>query len=422
MRIKSNLLPLWLIAACFGPYVSLSLGLRAEQIIIYTLFPLSLIKLSLKSKSTILSFKPLFSILALLIIVTTWTLVITFIGEHRYVSFTKVVSHFEKYLQPIAIIIIIGVFVKCRSRNEVLSIFKKTSNILIVFLVFNTLMVILSILFDMAPILQYFTAPPVEEGYTVAEASMQMGRYTGIFNQPAESGLSYSLGLLLWVYLNQDKQVTTIFDFLTFILLILGGFAAVSKVFIFGGFPLAIIYLFWIKRVKLFLNKKFLLIILPITFVIIFFVIKSWEQGLSFLLIRLTRFNIEELSGKRFGVKDGSGLTVFFKWVWNEAPLQGFGFAAMTTLDSGYLTFFLQGGLIALLLILFVQTSIGWTGLKQLKKKYKEGKLIIILSVFVIVGGIGVSAFTINRFSTMFWVVLTLLYYIIYSRPLLSIK
>ncbi|MCX5704238.1 MAG: hypothetical protein NT066_07105, partial [Candidatus Omnitrophica bacterium] len=249
---QPNTLPLWLIATCFCPYVLPSLGLRGEHVVMYGLFPFAFFSLLIRPAPSTLKYKPTFFILAMFIIITTWTLGVTFLGEIKYVSFHKMAAHLENYTQPIAIIFIIGVFVKCRSYRESLGLFRKACNILLILLSVNAVISMLSLFFDLSQMLTYFAVPvhddDVAETISVAALARKMGRYTGIFNQPFECGLSYSLGLFAWVYLMHEKRHVNMIDYIVLFLMIIGGSLSVSKAFILVGFPLFLLYVLILLR------------------------------------------------------------------------------------------------------------------------------------------------------------------------------
>ena len=41
---------------------------------------------------------------------------------------------------------------------------------------------------------------PGDSGLTISDRAATMGRYCGVFDQPMENGLTYSLGVLAWTY------------------------------------------------------------------------------------------------------------------------------------------------------------------------------------------------------------------------------
>lgn len=411
---KKGTLLIWLIFASFGPYLT-SNGLRTEHFLIYGILPLAIIALMLK-KRTIISYFPLFTILLLLIFITLWTFLITFLGVENYESFNKVIAHLENYFQPIAIILISGAFINLYSQKIVIVIFQKACLFLISLLLLNTIISVSSIFFDISNWVRYFVCAPGSEGLWVWDRAIFMGRYSGIFNQPMENGLTYSLGLFSWIYFTQKSKNISIIHYLILFGLLLGGILSVSKVFILIGIPLFFIYLILEGKLKYILNWRFI-VSSAISIVGIITIFKMWK-GFSFFtrLFNVSGKSFSELiqlyTAGRFGAEH-SGIRYYFAHVWGKSPFHGLGFAAITIFDNAYLEFFTQGGLIALFGYLFILAVIGFVGLSQYKRN-KEGRFVLILFIFITVSGMGAPVVTINRFSTLFWLFLILLFSIIF--------
>lgn len=413
---KLDELPLWIIITSFGPYIT-SNGLRTEHFVIYGILPLAVITLMLK-KRTIISYFPLFSILLLLLFITLWTFLVTFIGVKNYESFNKVIAHLENYIQPIAIILISGAFINLYSRERVIIIFRKACLLLIILLLLNTVIAVSSIFYDVSDWVRYFVCAPGSIGITVWSRATSMGRYSGIFNQPMESGLIYSLGLFSWIYFTQKGKSISIVNYLMLFVLMLGGILSVSKIFILIGIPLFFIYLILEGRLKYILDRRFVVSSI-LSMAAIIMICKAWK-GFDYFarLFNTSGKSISELiqlyTAGRFGAEH-SGIKYLFAYVWEKSPFQGLGFAASVTLDNAYLEFFLQGGLVALFGYLIILAVIGFVGFSQCRRN-KEGRFVFILFIFIALSGVGAPVITINRFSTLFWLFLIMLFSIIFLR------
>jgi hypothetical protein len=88
------------------------------------------------------------------------------------------------------------------------------------------------------PWLRIFWAADGTSTY-VAELAQQMGRYSGVFNQPAEAGIAYTLAALSLAYLQKRDLVTSVWANVAWVLLVVGGLLTLSKVFV-GGLILAL--------------------------------------------------------------------------------------------------------------------------------------------------------------------------------------
>ena len=411
---KKDTLLILLIIASFGPYITNN-GLRTEHFLIYGILPLAVVTLMLR-KRTIISYFPLFLILLLLLFITLWTFLVTFIGVKNCESFHKVIAHLENYVQPIAIILIAGAFINLYSQERVIVTFRKACLFLISLLLLNTIIAVSSIFFDISNWIRYFVCAPGSIGVTVWSRAVSMGRYSGIFNQPMESGLTYSLGLFSWIYFTQKSKKISIIHYLMLFGLLIGGILSVSKVFILIGIPLFFIYLILEGRLKYVLDRRFIVSSM-LSIAVIIMICKAWKGfGYFARLFNISGKSISELiqlyTAGRFGAEH-SGIKYLFTYVWGKSPFHGLGFAAATTLDNAYLEFFIQGGLVALFGYLFILAVIGFVGLSQCRRN-KEGRFVFILFIFIVLSGVGAPVITINRFSTLFWLFLIMLFSIIF--------
>jgi len=386
-----------------------------KHFLIYGILPLAVITLMLK-KRTIISYFPLFSILLLLLFITLWTFLVTFIGVKNYESFNKVIAYLENYIQPIALILISGAFINLYSRERVIIIFQKACLFLIILLLLNTVIAVISIFYDISDWVRYFVCAPGSIGITVWSRATSMGRYSGIFNQPMESGLTYSLGLFSWIYFTQKGKNTSIIHYLMLFGLLFGGILSVSKVFILIGIPLFFIYLILEGRLKYILNQRFIASSM-LSIAVIIVICKVWKGfGYFARLFNISGKSISELiyiyTAGRFGTEH-TFVKYIFTYVWEKSPFYGLGFAASPILDNAYLEFFIQGGLVALFGYLFILAVIGFVGFSQCRRN-KEGRFVFILFIFIVLSGVGAPVITINRFSTLFWLFLIMLFSIIF--------
>lgn len=114
-----------------------------------------------------------------------------------------------------------------------------TSRIVAVAMAASGLLAITSIRFDLSEYLRPFWTTDAAGAFSVAANAAALGRYGGIFNQPAEAGALYSIAGLAAVYVWRDQlpKLAVIAS-----LIVIGGLISVSKIFILGGLPLILVY------------------------------------------------------------------------------------------------------------------------------------------------------------------------------------
>lgn len=411
----TDLIPIFIIVAAFGPYVFSSYGLRSEHLLIYPLL-LFAIPVFIMRQRFIQWSPPLLGILVLLLGVTLWTLVVSISGNHHPVSSYKYISSIENYIQPVAIIIVVLAFVRYTLYTDFLCFFQRLCWCLILLLCLNSIIACCSIFFDLSNFIRPFVFSCFGD-QSVSQQAASMGRYSGIFNQPFENGLTYSLGLLSWGYLNRVSAKTGFTDYLTLFALIVGGALSVSKVFIVGGIPLFILYWNPVGTFKKHFNLRFVLAAIMGCCVILWTVQfwTGWDYfGRLFKIGGETNL-VVLYTGGRFGM-ESSLITSQFARIWQEAPLHGFGFGTVSCFDNGYLEFFLQGGTVALFGYFALLCIYFRHGLRGFMNGYEEGRLLLSYFVLVVGGSIGAPVITINRFSTIFWVLTTFLFLMLQVR------
>lgn len=417
----TDMIPIFIIVAAFGPYVFSSYGLRSEHLLIYPLL-LFAIPVFIMRQRFIQWSRPLLGMLVLLLGITLWTLAASMLGSYPIVSSYKYVACLENYIQPIAVIILVLAFVRYTLYTDFLRFFQRLCWCLILLLCLNSIIACCSIFFDLSNFIRPFVFSCFGD-QSVSQQAASMGRYSGIFNQPFENGLTYSLGLLSWGYLNRVSAKTGFIDYCTLFMLIVGGAFSVSKMFILGGIPVFILYWNPVGTFKKYLNLRFVLAAI-MGCCVISWMVQFWAGwGYFCRLFKIGgEVNLVVLyTGGRFGM--GSSLiTSQFARIWQEAPLHGFGFGTVSCFDNGYLEFFLQGGMVALLGYLVLLGVFFWHGFRGFLNGYEEGRLLLAYFVLVMGGNLGAPVITINRFSTIFWVLTTFLFLMLQVRQRNKVK
>lgn len=411
----TDFIPICIIVASFGPHVFRSYGLRSDHLLIYSLL-LFVVPIFIIRQRFIRWSPPTVGILVLLWGITIWTLGVSTFEYYPTVSFLKYLSSIENYTQPIAVIILVLVFVRHTLYIDFLLSFKHLCQCLIFMLCLNSVFAFCSIFFDLSNLMRPFVLSCFGD-VSVSQIGCTVGRYSGIFNQPVENGLTYSLGLLSWGYLNRSSAKTGFIDYCILFILIIGGTLAVSKVFLFGGIPLLIVYLNPLGNFKKYFNWRFFLVAILgccVILVIIRFWI-GWDFISIYFKINSETNLISMFTGGRFGAENSS-MSSYFAKVWNEVPLCGFGFGTVACYDNGYLEFFHQGGIIALFAYFALLGIYFWYSLRGFLSGYEEGRLLLAYFILTMGASWGSGVITANRFSPIFWVLTTFLFLMLQVR------
>jgi hypothetical protein len=421
---RAKRITILLFISAFGPYIFPQAGLRVEHFFIYGVFGYVIIRLATSHGSYKFN-RTLFSLLCLSALTLLW---ITAISLYRggFGNLYGALAGLENFLQPIALILITSWYFSKLTHTDLLSVFHTACVSLTVLLCFNSLIAISSIFFDTQSFLNYFVVTGNSGGVemsTVSKLAATMGRFSGIFNQPIESGLAYSIGILCWVYLANIEKKISYSGWIAIILLLIGGAISVSKVFIALGFPLALLYYVWLNIGIVMRFRKSTItgfLIMGISFIsLVTIFVDNW-LGWSFLM-RL--FDFTMISDKGFLTtftagrldSEDSWVMNLFAETWSEAPICGFGVPVEVILDNGYLEFFYLGGIVALTFYILMLFVLVFVALTRKKNDSKCGKFLLLLWILTIFSGIGAPVFTLNRTSIFYWV-LVILAILILSR------
>lgn len=402
-----------LIVAAFGPYVSQSLGLRVEHLLIYGLLALAAVKIAARPRGY--SVPPVLAlVVACLVAATLWTLTVSALSANG-VPALRVFAAAENYVQPIALIILITVFIAGTSPVERRRLLQRACATACVLLTINSVVAVLTVFVDTWPAAQYFVRAHTDTGLSVWQTAATMGRYSGVFNQPLEAGLGYSIGLAAWVYWTTASRRTTGWRWLLLGGLLIGGALSVSKVFLLGGVPLFALYAVWATGLHARLWPRTVLAAMAFALLLVptgMWLLTRWA-GRDYLL-RL--FDPGQLSDQglialytagRLGAGE-STVKRLFRETLEEAPVEGFGFGAASPLDSGYIEFLYQGGTVALVLYLLAVGALGAHTWISFRRARDEMRLLAVLLLITLGAGIGAPVLTANRSCILLWIFIVL--------------
>ncbi|MCF6095695.1 hypothetical protein L1766_01530 [Thermovorax subterraneus] len=399
--------PLLLLISTFGPYISPDSGIKIDSIVIYLTLLLAVIRLLLRPRIEIN--------IELLVIFYLWLSVFLYLVtltllNKGYLNIYAFLAEIDNFLQPLAIIFSFLVLIYKKDLNYISMLLKKSCLILILLLSVNTLWIFLGFNFDLSHINQYFVRG-------VAQNAATLGRFTGVFNQPIEAGIAYSIGLFSWLYLISKRIVKLNIKYIiALLLLIIGGAINVSKAFIFGG-----LIIFTINLLKKFtILRKVLsktLVVIVLLSPILFFLINRWE-GLTYLSRLFYIGNYQKygliyfITAGRYGGKTSQQRFLFQK-VWQISPLFGLGMGSQRIYDSAFFHFFSSGGIIALLVYLLILIFLFLYGWKffSVKNCREEAILLFDIILIIIFSSFGVPVLTINRVSVIIWVYICILFW-----------
>ncbi|EGI2114813.1 hypothetical protein FH832_002877 [Listeria monocytogenes] len=400
-----SLYPILVLISAFGPYLSVSLGIKSDSLLIFMISPLFLLCAFLSNITRVKT--------SLFIIFAVWSSSVVYLLMRTLLSNTyslsSIIAEMKNLGHPIAIMMAL-MFVIFRNKDSGESLIIKSSHILIYLLSLNTVWIFIGFFVDLSAINQWFW----RGDESVAYRAMSNGRFSGIFNQPMEAGIAYTIGLFAWVYLMDKRAVKIGLKYtLLLSLIIVGGLLSVSKVFIFGGLLIFIVNCLSIKSIRSRIVRLVILIVL-IGFPVYELLSHTWN-GFQYLFRFFDANNQQQgllslLTAGRYGGTDAHQSSLF-KSVWESNRMYGEGLGSQKVIDSAFFHFFGTGGLIGLALYILILISIAFVAIR-FYLKYKgnaESRFLICIAIIIVLSSSGAPVLTLNRSSVIVWMFLSIL-------------
>jgi hypothetical protein len=249
-----------------------------------------------------------------------------------------------------------------------------------------------SVFFDISAPLSLWVR--LEEDAVWAQA-MAIGRFTGLFNQPLEAGVFFSVALLAVLYLCKACPQDRVFNGLGLALILVGGLLSLSKNFTLLGLTLGMAFAVSIHLISLpgavvlsmTAGAGITALILELNASYAGSLIDLFEDGGWFLA----------LTAGRLGSVDTEVSQLFAQLWTNGHWLYGRGLGSQLPLDNGYLEYFYQGGALALSGYMVFLGALALPATAHARRI--EGKLLLYLLLFVVAASLGGPVVTANRAS-----------------------
>lgn len=317
----------------------------------------------------------------------------------------SVLGGYDNILAPLAVMLLIWSIVPDWDADRLLIRFAK---IVAVAMAANGALAVLATTVDIAALTRPFWANETID--TTADLAAQMGRFSGIFNQPAEAGALYGIAGLGAIYAWKNRPVLVA---LLITLMTLGGLISVSKIFIFGGLPAIVLYWFWSQRGGRKIAAFFGVILIGLG-VVQSGLLSQWTGAnyLGRLFVSSDSGFLDLYGAGRFD--DTSSFSIVITDILEISPLTGIGAGGWgVPYDGAIAEFLVTGGILGL--IMFAIVLIGMFTL-PLKLTGSARWFSFLLAVVIVGGSLGFSPLTANRVSTVAWVMIALLVLVARSK------
>lgn len=389
--------------AAFGPYVGLP-GVRTEQVAVYTLCGLGLAFFCWLHLRPPVAGVVVCTLLALQVGLAAFGAWSPPSGLPAFVR-GDLTAGVDNLLLPLAVIAL--AWMAAGSGRHVHRVLEAAAATLVVLACGNAVLATASIGGDLVGFLGAFWSDGPASGSVAARAA-ELGRYSGIFNQPAEAGQMYSMALLaaLWLFRVRPARLAV-----AAVVITVGGILTVSKIFLLVGLPVAAWQILAVST-----GRQRRLAATAAVLAAGFGAARlgwlpTWA-GTDYLL-RLVdggdRGAVDLYTAGRLGGQ--STLRSVAESVLASSPWFGFGASGLTVAyDNGWVEALVVAGLFGAATytaVLAVLAAAWWRRRTVVDKAWSRfsGGLVLVL----VGASMGLPALTANRVATVSWLLVTLL-------------
>jgi hypothetical protein len=391
------------IIAIFGPYTAIIRGVRTEQLFVYGMVLVGLPLLATTMRLTRFALGALLS-LGLLGVVGLVGALVPVLNTTPYQR-GSLLPGLDNYALPLAALVLTQLWLASGvSRTALL---QHAARATVVLMCLNALVSVASIRVDLTGVLGRFWAPTLSDG-TVAQNAAQMGRLSGIFNQPSEAGILYGIALFAAIYLWRDQAARLA---VPVALIVVGGALTVSKIFLLVAVPVGAWQLFRASR-----GRARKLVALGAVVLIAAGagqanLLPAWT-GISYLtrLLSPTGGVIDFYTASRLGER--SSLLPVAEAVLHASPLFGLGAGGLLVpYDNGWIEALVVAGLFGVVvytacLVVLVRA---WRAHRPRDARTsRESAFSGALVTLAVAASLGIPALTANRVAAMLWILLGL--------------
>lgn len=263
-------------------------------------------------------------------------------------------------------------------------------------------------------------------GLTVALLAEQMGRFSGVFNQPAEAGIAYSLAAFCLLYLvRTGSQVPSWLLVAMWVLIILGGLLTISKIFLVGGVFVAGLLLMTDRKHRAVMGLSATATVVVATLAAAVGWAGAWGISTMFSWYRVSvergDSRLYTLSAGRFG-KSGtdsssssaelpSGPLAIAQEVVDKHPWFGVGArGAQVAYDTMWIEALITAGLLGVMLVAAAHVTLVLQCMQRWRVMGRPEWLLFAAVVILILGSsLGIPSLTGNREGTLLWMFVGLL-------------
>jgi len=386
-------LPVILIAA-FGPYLSSTIGIRSEQLVVYIALLAALPRVATSTRFS----RPISTI------VITWlgiAAIGTIVGLDRATDGLQLIAGIDAVLAPVATLLVISVVDRSTLSAEYVD---QLQRLTVGLVALNSCVSLSMTVFPIEEFLNtYFWAAGTES--STASRSAGATRLTGLFGSPFGAGFAYSAALIILTRLLLLGKVGAVAGGGAGLLLLAGGVLPSSKAFLLLGIPLTIVIVVTQRGPK---RSRLVLGFASVSLATYLFLeATGWTKTTA----GRGAGNLLQGSGERGLVRLYSGgrydsdapLLELAQAGWSQARYFGFGVQGLgPPLDNTWVEVFIRAGLVGVLLLAISYASLVRLALRVPRAARVDRATAIALVSLLALCSLGGPTLTQNRAGTIF--------------------
>lgn len=408
----AQLLVITIVVAAFTPYLGVRLNIRWEHLIVYSVFAMLLLgflagrPLNLNAQSI--------RLLSAWLTLGLLTVVNTTFRSRTGQSTVDPLAITDSFLLPTAIFLI-GLTVAQSRDVDTRALLQVATASIVVMLALNSTVILIFDVDVIEETLHNFWSNPATRGPrgAVADRALKGDRYGGIFNQPFDGGVAYTTGVISWIYLvrssHSAKPIKLAIMLTGLALLIAGGISTQSKVFPYAS--ILVVALAILSSVGSLSRLGSTLRALALAVTTLLFagwlgLIEGFDRTLQYV------FSFRDDPDVRYsgiyGVTGGRTESVgeYLSRFQGAMSFTGRGWSGPQ--DDAFISYINGGGLIGLLLFIAFVATLMQIVLAQ-PAGSPEKALAWCLMTFMTLASFGAVSFQVNRASSIFWLLASLL-------------
>jgi hypothetical protein len=392
-------------AAVFGPYITLS-GIRTEHIAVYGTLLVGLI-FCVWTRLRATTAGALILLLLLIEALVAILGIVQPVTNHSGIAPGNTLAGLDNLLLPVAALLV--ALMLASSGADTTRLLRIVCTVLVVAMCVNGVLAYLSSIRDMTWLLSQFWDSQTSQR-SVADQAAEMGRFSGMINQPAEAGTLYGMSVLAAIYLYREHALKM---GISMLLLTIGGVLTISKVFLLVGLPIAAWQAVRVSGPRL----RRLVVFLALAI----FAAMAARSGLVLSGVGSAYFGrLLHPSGGANDVMDlytagrfGStwALQVVTEAVLNSSPWFGFGARGLAAAyDNAWVEALVIAGVAGAAIYTAVLTTLALSWLRRrLTNDAAQSSFAGGLVLLVIGASTGIPALTANRVATVAWLLISFL-------------